>query len=117
VAALPSQNGMTLGEVARYFNQNKLGPNGKPLDAPLTVVRTQNYMRGLWFDQTGLPWQNPSPNLRTMASVTIYAALGLVETSNASIGRGTDFPFEQLGAPWLKADELVTYLNNRKTTQ
>lgn len=117
MAGLPSQNGMTLGEVARYFNQNKLGPNGKPLDAPLTVVRTQNYIRGLWFDQTGLPWQNPSPNLRTMASVTIYAALGLVETSNASIGRGTDFPFEQFGAPWIKTDELVTYLNSRKITQ
>jgi len=108
---IPVRTGMTIGEFA------KLGSNGKPLDAPLTVIRTQNYIRGLWFDQTGLPWQNPSPNLRTMASVTIYAALGLVETSNASIGRGTDFPFEQFGAPWIKADELVTYLNTRKITQ
>lgn len=117
MAGLPSQNGMTLGEVARYFNQNKLGADGKPLDAPLTVIRVQNYIRGLWFDQTGLPWQNPSPNLRTMNAVTLYAALGLVETSNASIGRGTDAPFEQFGAPWIKADELVAYLNARKITQ
>ncbi|WP_263409651.1 serine hydrolase [Terriglobus tenax] len=117
MAGLPSQNGMTLGEVAQYFNQNKLGADGKPLEAPLTVIRVQNYIRGLWFDQTGLPWQNPSPNLRTMNAVTLYAALGLVETSSASIGRGTDAPFEQFGAPWIKADEVVAYLNARKITQ
>ena len=95
---LPARHGMTYGELARYFNTYKLDAAGKPLDAPLTVVKMQNYSRAEYFDDTSLPWTNPSPNLRDTVAATLYPALGLIETTNISVGRGTDSPFHIIGA-------------------
>ena len=94
VAPIPVRHGMTLGELARYLNgEYKLG-------APLTVVEMKGWQRGDWFDATGLAWTNPSPNLRSLREAILYPALGLIETTNISVGRGTDTPFEYVGAPW-----------------
>jgi uncharacterized protein YbbC (DUF1343 family)/CubicO group peptidase (beta-lactamase class C family) len=103
---LPVRHGMTLGELARYFNQQL------HLNAPLTVVQMQGWQRGDWFDSTGLEWINPSPNLRSLDAATTYPALGLIETTNVSVGRGTDTPFHLLGAPWIDGRELAKYLNH-----
>ena len=103
---LPVRHGMTLGELARYFNQQL------HLNAPLTVVKMQGWQRGDWFDSTGLEWIDPSPNLRNLAEATIYPALGLIETTNVSVGRGTDTPFELAGAPWIDARAFARYLNH-----
>jgi len=103
---LPVRHGLTLGELARYFNQQL------NLNAPLTVVKMQGWQRGDWFDSTGLEWINPSPNLRNLEEATIYPALGLIETTNVSVGRGTDTPFQLLGAPWIDARALAKYLNH-----
>ena len=70
-------------------------------------------MRGDWFDSTGLGWINPSPNLRDLAQATLYPGVAMVEGTNVSVGRGTDTPFEVLGAPWVKAHDLAAYLNAR----
>lgn len=104
---LPVRHGMTLGELARYFNVER------HLHALLTVVAMQGWQRGDWYDSTGLTWVNPSPNLRDLEEATLYPALGLVETTNISVGRGTDTPFEILGAPWVNARELARFLNAR----
>jgi len=103
---LPVRHGMTLGELARYFNLQL------HLNAPLTVVKMQGWQRGDWFDSTGLEWINPSPNLRSLEEATVYPALGLIETTNVSVGRGTDTPFQLLGAPWIDGRALARYLNH-----
>ncbi|HTM90221.1 MAG TPA: hypothetical protein VL155_18595, partial [Terriglobales bacterium] len=69
---------------------------------------------GDWYDSTSLTWINPSPNLRSLTEATLYPGVGLVEGTNVSVGRGTDTPFELLGAPWIKARELADYLNGRE---
>jgi uncharacterized protein YbbC (DUF1343 family)/CubicO group peptidase (beta-lactamase class C family) len=107
VAAIPVRHGMSLGELARYFNgEEKLG-------APLTVVAMKGWQRGDWFDSTSLAWHNPSPNLRSLQEAILYPALGLIETTNVSVGRGTDTPFEQVGAPWIDSRQLAQSLNGR----
>jgi len=73
----------------------------------------EGWQRGDWFDSTGVTWVNPSPNLRDMVEATLYPGVGLIEGSNVSVGRGTDTPFEVLGAPWIKGRELAAYLNAR----
>jgi uncharacterized protein YbbC (DUF1343 family) len=103
---LPVRHGMTLGELARYFNQQL------HLNALLSVVQMQGWQRGDWFDSTGLEWINPSPNLRSLEEATTYPALGLIETTNVSVGRGTDTPFQLLGAPWVDGRKLAGYLNH-----
>ena len=105
---IPVRHGMTLGELARYDKEQL------HLKVPLTVVAMQGWHRGDWFDATGLPWVNPSPNLRDLEEATIYPALGLVEGTNISVGRGTATPFELFGAPWADGRELADFLNNRK---
>lgn len=103
--AIPARHGMTVGELATLFNrQEGLGAN-------LTVVPAQGWHRGQWFDQTGLPWVNPSPNLRSLAAVTSYPGTVYFEGTNLSEGRGTDRPFEQIGAPWLDAAAVVATMN------
>jgi uncharacterized protein YbbC (DUF1343 family)/CubicO group peptidase (beta-lactamase class C family) len=102
---LPVRHGMTLGELARYFNQQL------NLNAALTVVEMRGWQRGDWFDSTGLEWISPSPNLRNLEEATTYPALGLIETTNVSVGRGTDTPFQLLGAPWIDGRTLAKYLN------
>jgi uncharacterized protein YbbC (DUF1343 family)/CubicO group peptidase (beta-lactamase class C family) len=105
---LPIRHGMTVGELARMFNsENKM-------QAKLQVIQMNGYRRSCWFDQTGLPWVNPSPNLRSLTQAILYPGVALVEGSNVSVGRGTDQPFELLGSPWIRAKELADYLNHRK---
>ncbi|MCU1300175.1 MAG: hypothetical protein JWQ87_459 [Candidatus Sulfotelmatobacter sp.] len=104
---LPVREGMTLGELAKMFNAER------NLNAKLTVVPMEGWQRGDWFDATGLVWVNPSPNLRSVTEAGLYPGVGLIEGTNVSIGRGTDTPFELLGAPWMKGRELAAYLNAR----
>ena len=73
----------------------------------------EGWLRGDWYDSTGLTWISPSPNLRSVTEATLYPGVALVEGTNVSVGRGTDTPFELLGAPWIKARELAQYLNER----
>jgi len=105
---IPVRHGMTLGELAQMFNAEH------NIHAKLTVVPMQGWMRGDWFDETGLAWMNPSPNLRSLNEAILYPGVALVEGTNVSVGRGTDTPFEVLGAPWINARELSSYLNLRQ---
>jgi uncharacterized protein YbbC (DUF1343 family) len=105
--ALPVRHGMTIGELAIYFNAEN------HLHARLTVVRMQNWQRQDWFDQTGLKWIDPSPNLRNLTAATLYPGVGLLEGTNISVGRGTEAPFEHLGAPWISGSKLANFLNAR----
>lgn len=107
VAPIPVRHGMTLGELARYMNGEL------KLHAPLTVVAMKGWQRGDWFDDTGFTWTNPSPNLRSARAAVLYPALGLIETTNISVGRGTDTPFEHIGAPWIDGRVLAHALNAR----
>jgi uncharacterized protein YbbC (DUF1343 family) len=107
-AQTPVRHGMTMGELARMFN----GERG--IHAKLTVVQMEGWQRGDWFDSTGIMWVNPSPNLRSLAEAELYPGLGMIEGTNISVGRGTDTPFEVVGAPWVKAEELARYLNGRE---
>jgi uncharacterized protein YbbC (DUF1343 family) len=79
----------------------------------LHVVRMQGYHRNLWADETGLPWINPSPNIRSLTEALLYPAVGMVESANVSVGRGTATPFRVLGAPWISGPRLAGYLNRR----
>ena len=106
--SIPVRPGMTLGELARYDKQQL------QLQTGLTVVAMQGWQRGDWYDSTGLTWVNPSPNLRDLEEATLYPGVGLVETTNVSVGRGTDTPFELLGAPWIDARALAQNLNRRQ---
>lgn len=105
--AEPVRHGMTMGELAQMFNGER------HLNTRLEVVPMQGWMRGDWYDSTGLEWINPSPNLRSLPAATLYPGVALVEGTNVSVGRGTDTPFELLGAPWIKGRELAGYLNAR----
>jgi uncharacterized protein YbbC (DUF1343 family)/CubicO group peptidase (beta-lactamase class C family) len=107
-ATLPLRHGMTIGELARMFNaENKLG-------AELRVVPMPNWERGDWFDSTGLPWRDPSPNLRSLTAALLYPGVAMLEAQkDYSVGRGTDAPFEQIGAPWIRGAELAACLNSR----
>jgi uncharacterized protein YbbC (DUF1343 family) len=106
--SMPIRHGLTLGELAQLFNgENKIG-------AKLTVVAAQNWRRDGWFDETGLPWINPSPNMRNLIQATLYPGIGAFEGTNVSVGRGTDTPFEQIGAPWIDGVALAEALNARR---
>jgi uncharacterized protein YbbC (DUF1343 family) len=105
---LPVRYGMTPGELAKLFNaENHIG-------ADLHVVKMNGYQRSSWYDQTGLRWINPSPNLRSLTQTALYPGVAMLEGANVSVGRGTDTPFEVLGAPWIDAKQLASYLNQRK---
>ena len=104
----PIRHGMTMGELARMFNaERKIG-------AKLTVVPMEGWMRGDWFDSTGELWTNPSPNMRSLNEATLYPGIGMIEATNISVGRGTDTPFEVVGAPWIDPLALAKYLNARE---
>ena len=105
---IPARHGMTVGELATLFKQ-KYG-----IGADLTVIRVQNWRRAQWLDQTGLPWVNPSPNLRSLAALTSYPGTVYFEGTTLTEGRGTDRPFEQIGAPWLNAPEVARVMNEKK---
>ena len=104
---MPVRHGMTLGELAEMFN-GELG-----LGAKLTVIPMRAYRRDLWYDQTGLAWVNPSPNLRSLEETTLYPGVALIEGANVSVGRGTSEPFKLVGAPWIDAKALAAYLEDR----
>jgi SSS family transporter len=110
---LPVRHGMTFGELARYFNQFKLDATGNKLDAPLTIIRMQHWTRDQYFASTGLRWVSPSPNLRDAEAAILYPGLGMIETTNISVGRGTDSPFHIIGASWLKAADVAAALTAR----
>jgi uncharacterized protein YbbC (DUF1343 family) len=103
----PVRHGMTMGELATYFKASK------KLDTQLTVIRMDGWQRSDWFDATGQLWINPSPNLRSLRQAILYPGIGLLERTNLSVGRGTDTPFEWVGAPWLDARKVAGYLNAR----
>jgi uncharacterized protein YbbC (DUF1343 family)/CubicO group peptidase (beta-lactamase class C family) len=103
----PVRHGMTVGELARMFNAERA------IHANLAVVPMQGWVRGDWFDSTGELWVNPSPNMRSLTEAALYPGIGMIEQSNISVGRGTDTPFELVGAPWIHAVELAKYLNAR----
>jgi uncharacterized protein YbbC (DUF1343 family) len=104
---IPVRHGMTVGELARLYNaQRKAG-------CDLRVVKMENWRRAMWFDATGQTWVNPSPNMRSLTEAALYPGIGLLETTNLSVGRGTDTPFELVGAPWLDGQKLAAYLNAR----
>ncbi|MFA5910750.1 MAG: exo-beta-N-acetylmuramidase NamZ domain-containing protein [Vicinamibacterales bacterium] len=105
---MPVRHGLTLGELAKLFNEEK------KFNADLTVIAAENWRRDYWFDETGLAWINPSPNMRNLNQATLYPGIGAIEYSNVSVGRGTDQPFEQLGAPWIDGPRLAAALNARK---
>jgi uncharacterized protein YbbC (DUF1343 family)/CubicO group peptidase (beta-lactamase class C family) len=105
---MPVRHGMTVGELALMFNKEMR------LEAKLEVISMKGYRRTDWYDETGLPWVNPSPNIRTLNQAVLYPGVALVEGANLSVGRGTDNPFEIVGAPWIRAEELASYLNRRE---
>ncbi len=101
------RHGMTIGELAKLYNGERR------INANLTVVPVKGWMRGDWFDSTGLEWVNPSPNLRNLEQAILYPGVALIEGTNVSVGRGTDTPFQVIGAPWVKGKQLAAYLNAR----
>lgn len=105
---IPVRHGMTVGELAQFYNQQL------KLSCDLRVIKMDGWKRALWFDATNLDWVNPSPNMRSLTEATLYPGIGLLETTNVSVGRGTDTPFEVVGAPWIKGQELSAYLNSRR---
>ncbi len=104
---MPVRYAMTLGELAKMFNaENKIG-------ADLHVVEMGNWRRSETYDQTGLTWIPPSPNLRTLDAEFLYPGIEILQAGGVSVGRGTDTPFEILGAPWIHADEFTAALASR----
>ena len=104
---MPIRHGLTLGELARLFNaENEIG-------AELAVVAMDGWRRDTWFDETGLPWVNPSPNMRNLTQAALYPGIGAIEGTNISVGRGTQTPFQQIGAPWIDGVRLAAELNAR----
>ena len=104
---IPTRHGLTIGELAQLFNKQR------NIGADVRVIRMEGWRRSMWFDETNLTWVNPSPNMRSLAEATLYPGVGLLETTNVSVGRGTDTPFEIVGAPWIEGDKLAEYLNQR----
>jgi uncharacterized protein YbbC (DUF1343 family) len=104
---IPTRHGLTVGELAQLFNRQR------NIGADVRVVKMEGWRRAMWFDETNLTWINPSPNMRSLTEATLYPGVGLLETTNVSVGRGTDTPFEIVGAPWIQGDKLADYLNQR----
>jgi uncharacterized protein YbbC (DUF1343 family)/CubicO group peptidase (beta-lactamase class C family) len=104
---IPTRHGLTMGELAQLFNKQR------NIGADLRVIKMEGWRRGMWFDETNLTWINPSPNMRSLTQATLYPGVGLLETTNVSVGRGTDMPFEIVGAPWIHGDKLAEHLNER----
>jgi uncharacterized protein YbbC (DUF1343 family) len=107
LCATPLRHGMTMGELAQFYNDNFLTNR-----ADLTVVKMENWKRDEWFDQTGLPWVMPSPNIPTLDSAVVYPGQVMLEGTDLSEGRGTTHPFEIFGAPWIDGYVLAQKLND-----
>ena len=104
--SLPVRHGMTAGELASMFRSEW------KLDVELEIIQVEGWKRTQSFDETGLVWTNPSPNMRSLTQAILYPGVGLIEMTNVSVGRGTDTPFEVIGAPWIDARRLAADLNN-----
>jgi uncharacterized protein YbbC (DUF1343 family)/CubicO group peptidase (beta-lactamase class C family) len=105
---IPVRHGLTIGELGRLFNEQK------NIGCDLRVIKMEGWRRAMWLDETNLTWVNPSPNMRSLTQATLYPGVGLLETTNVSVGRGTDTPFEVVGAPWIDGQRLAAHLNNRR---
>ncbi len=105
---IPVRHGMTIGELGKLFNEEN------KLDCDLRVIEMEGWRRSMWLDETNLIWVNPSPNMRSLNEATLYPGIGLLETTNVSVGRGTDTPFELVGAPWIDGQRLAAYLNSQR---
>ena len=103
---IPVRHGMTIGELANLFNDRFF-----PKKVDLKVIPMNGWSRSMWYDQTGLPWIPPSPNITSLQTATVYPGQVFLEGTNISEGRGTTKPFELFGAPWIKSQELVRQLN------
>jgi uncharacterized protein YbbC (DUF1343 family) len=104
---MPIRHGLTMGELALLFStENNIA-------VELTVVKMQGWRRRNWFDETGLPWVNPSPNMQNLIQATLYPGIGAIEGTRISVGRGTGTPFEQIGSPWIDGVQLAAALNAR----
>lgn len=106
-STIPTRHGLTIGELAQLFNRQR------NIGADLRVIKMEGWRRWMWFDETNQTWINPSPNMRSLTEATLYPGVGLLETTNVSVGRGTDTPFELVGAPWIEAGKLTDYLNQK----
>jgi uncharacterized protein YbbC (DUF1343 family)/CubicO group peptidase (beta-lactamase class C family) len=104
---IPIRHGMTVGEMAKLFNEER------QLGLELDVVAMTGWKRGDLYDRTGLTWRNPSPNMRHLTAALLYPGVGLLETTNISVGRGTERPFEWIGAPWIDGRKLAAELNQQ----
>jgi uncharacterized protein YbbC (DUF1343 family) len=104
---IPVRHGLTVGELARLYNEDR------KIGADVRVIQMENWRRAMWLDATGVMWINPSPNMRSLTEASLYPGVGLLETTNVSVGRGTDTPFEVIGAPWIDGQKLATHLNAR----
>ena len=100
---------MTLGELLRLVNAERTTSARR-----VEVVAMRGWSRDLWYDETGLEWINPSPNMRSLTAAALYPGVGLLETTNVSVGRGTDTPFEVVGAPWIDAVEARRRTSTRR---
>jgi len=107
IASMPVRHGMTLGELAKLFNGEK------KIGADVIVIPMRGWSRDQWLDDTGLAWINPSPSMRSLAAAALYPGIGSFEQINLAVGRGTDVPFEQVGAPWIDGVKLAAALNAR----
>jgi uncharacterized protein YbbC (DUF1343 family) len=105
---LPVRHGLTIGELALLYNSER------KIRARLTVVSMRGWRRSDWYDATGVPWVPPSPNLRTLTQATLYPGVALLERTNVSVSRGTETPFELVGAPWMDGNALAAFLNRRR---
>jgi uncharacterized protein YbbC (DUF1343 family) len=104
--SIPVRTGMTIGEFGRMAAAERRIP------VSLTVIPLEGWERSRWYDETGLPWVNPSPNIRSVTQALLYSGIGLLEATNLSVGRGTDTPFEVVGAPWIEPNGLAGALND-----
>ncbi len=105
---IPVRHGLTPCELA-YFHKIKSN-----LNLDLICVKMKNYSHKLFYDETNIPWTNPSPNIRNLNAAILYPGIGCFEATNISVGRGTDSPFEFFGSPWLDNEKIVNYLKNQK---
>lgn len=104
---IPTRHGITVGELASWLNETG------ELGADLQIIKMKNWKRSFWFDQTGLTFVPPSPNIRSLTAAILYVGVGCFEATNISVGRGTDTPFEIFGAPWIKGKRLSAFLREK----
>jgi uncharacterized protein YbbC (DUF1343 family) len=110
---IPVTHGLTIGELARLWNDEGWLANG--VKAPLQVVEMEGWRRSLWYDETGLSWTPPSPNMPSLETAVIYPGICFVEGTSISEGRGTSSPFQIIGAPWAKPENILRELSTFDT--